>query len=296
MDIYSLANNEGNYNFNTYILYQDGFIKNKRQNFLDKIRTEFNVQDKHINYSRCHSISYSSIVNSIIKIFNLLLKSRNNNDTNLSYDDCKNVTIQYLAGLILAVKKYPLLFSNDYTSISINNTYSKIINSDDIKLSFIEYAISKNLILKLIFRLLNKPNDVDFIDHLLDYGNILVEKLNNCNMNLRVGPAKYNSFVHEYYDLISFQSCDDGIIIDNEMDCCALSHVKNIMYPIETNILKLDTHSIILPDIFLNNNQYEIMTSFQLCDNNQGSLGEKVNNAKVYFYDWYTKDKNMITL
>ena len=171
----------------------------------------------------------------------------------LSYNDCKNVAMQYLSGLILTVKKYTLLLSNDYKSISIQNNYSEIIESSNVKLSFIKYAISKNLILKLIFRLLHNPNDIDFIDHLLDYDNILVEKLNNCHLNLRVGYSKYNSSVNKYYDIISFQSCEDGIIIDNEMDCCAWSHIKHIMYPIEDEILHVDSHSIKLPDMFLKN-------------------------------------------
>ena len=192
------------------------------------------------------------MVNAVTSIFNLILDSKNGK-MDLSYNDCKNVTMQYLSGLILTVKKYPLLLSNDYKSISIQNNYSEIIESSNVKLSFIKYAISKNLILKLIFRLLHNPNDIDFIDHLLDYDNILVEKLNNCHLNLRVWYSKYNSSVNKYYNIISFQSCEDGIIIDNEMDCCAWSHIKHIMYPIEDEILHVDRHSIKLPDMFLKN-------------------------------------------
>lgn len=295
MEILESLNDINNYSFNTYLLFDKVFIKNKRQDFLNKIRKEFDVKDTSIQQSRCHSISYSSIVCSIVNIFNLILNSKNRT-INLTYDDCKNISIQYLAGLVLAVKKYPLLYSNNYTSLSVNNNYKKILEESNINLGFIEYALQKNLILKLIFRLLNNPNDKDFIDHLLDYGNILVEKLNNCSMNLRVGPAKYNSFVHEYYDAISFQDYKDGILIDNEMDCCALSHIKHIMYPIESEILKLNTHSIVLPEMYLNNGEHEIMTSFQLCENKKGILGEKVSNAKVYFVDWYTNDKKIISL
>lgn len=295
MDIFNLSNDKNSYSFNTYLLYEEGkFTKNKRQEFLNKIKKEFDVKDEKISYSRCHSVSYASIVSAIINIFNLVLDSKNGN-IKLSYNDCINVAIQYLSGLVLAVKKYPLLLSNDYNSMSIQNNYSEIIGSNNVKLSFIKYAISKNLILKLIFRLLNNPNDVDFIDHLLDYGNILVEKLNNCHMNLRVGPSKYNSAVHEYYDVISFKSCKDGIIIDNEMDCCALSHVKHIMYPIEDDILHLDNHAINLPDMFIKNGQYEIMTSFQVCDETKNHLKDRIP-TKAYFYDWYTKDKGMIIL
>ena len=194
MEVFEELNDVSNYSFNTYLLYDKVFAKNKRQDFLNKIRKEFNVRDTVVSYSRCHSISYSSIVCSTVNIFNLILDSKNE-VIKLPYEDCKNIAIQYLSGLVLAVKKYPLLYSNDYSSLSINNTYKKILEGNDIKLWFIEYALQKNLILKLIFRLLNNPNDEDFIDHLLDYGNILVEKLNNCSMNLRVGASKYNSFV-----------------------------------------------------------------------------------------------------
>ena len=295
MEVFKSLNRISNYSFNSYILYDKVFAKNKRQEFLNRIKNEFNVKDTVVSYSRCHSISYSSIVCSTVNIFNFILDSKNE-VIKLSYEDCKNIAIQYLSGLVLAVKKYPLLYSNDYSSLSINNTYKKILEGNDIKLGFIEYALQKNLILKLIFRLLNNPNDEDFIDHLLDYGNILVEKLNNCSMNLRVGASKYNSFVHEYYDVISFQDYKDGILIDNEMDCCALSHIKYIMYPIETEILKLNSHSIILPEMYLNNGKHEIMTSFQLCEDKKGILGEKVNDGKVYFYDWYTSDKKITIL
>ena len=295
MEIFKSLNHISNYSFNSYILYDKVFLKNKRQEFLNRIKNEFNVKDTVVSYSRCHSISYSSIVCSTVNIFNLILDSKNE-VIKLPYEDCKNIAIQYLSGLVLAVKKYPLLYSNDYSSLSINNTYKKILEGNDIKLGFIEYALQKNLILKLIFRLLNNPNDEDFIDHLLDYGNILVEKLNNCSMNLRIGPAKYNSFVHEYYDVISFQDYKDGILIDNEMDCCALSHIKHIMYPIETEILKLNSHSIILPEMYLNNGKHEIMTSFQFCEDKKGILGKKVDDGKVYFYDWYTSDKKITVL
>ncbi|MBQ2350031.1 MAG: hypothetical protein II393_02025, partial [Cytophagales bacterium] len=85
------------------------------------------------------------MVNAVTSIFNLILDSKNGK-MDLSYNDCKNVAMQYLSGLILTVKKYTLLLSNDYKSISIQNNYSEIIESSNVKLSFIKYAISKNLI------------------------------------------------------------------------------------------------------------------------------------------------------
>lgn len=68
------------------------------------------------------------------------------------------------------------------------------------------------------------------------------------------------------------------------------------MYPIETVILNLNSHSIILPEMYLNNGKHEIMTSFQFCEDKKGILGEKVDDDKVYFYDWYTSDKKITLL
>ena len=281
------------FEFNKYLLYSGKFVKNTRQEFLTQIRKEFDVKDGSVSYSRCHSVSYLSIVESVVKVFNLICSAKNC-EINITYNDSVAIALRYLSGLVLAVKKSPLLISDDYKSMSVNNIYNRILESDNIKDAFVEYAISKNLVLKLIFRLLRKPNDKDFVEHLLDYGNILIEKLNNCHMNLRVGPAKYNSEVREYYDIISFESCENGIIIDNEMDCCALSHIKHLMYPLEDNIKFLAPRSVNLPDMYKRNGEYEIMTSFQKCDGKIKMTGEKVNDKNFYIRDWYTKGKDLI--
>ena len=285
-----------NIDFKEYIVFVNGqFQKNKRQEFLDQIRKDFDVKDNSVNYSRCHSVSYSSIVSSVVKAFNMIYKVKNGIIKDIPHDEAIYIVAKYLSGLILAVKKSPLIITDDYKSISIANYYSNVLNEDDIEKGFVSYAVSKNLILKLILRLLNNSNNRSLVDNMLDFGNILIEKLNNCHMNLRSGPAKYNSFVSDDYDIISFASCNDGIIIDNEMDCCALSHVKHLMYPLEDTIKYLAPRSIVVPQIYVKNGNYEVMTSFQLCDNNKGNLGAKASSAKVYINDWYTKDKELIT-
>jgi hypothetical protein len=176
----------------------------------------------------------------------------------------------------------------------VNNAYKSIVSSSNVEKAFVEYAISDNLILKIIYEAMLEKDDKYFTSNLTCAGNILVEKLNNTSMNLRVGAQSFNVTVGEDYDIISYKSVDDGIIIDTEMDCCCLSHVKNIMYPIENGIQFFSPHSINFPPVYKNNNDYEVVTSYQ----NTKEFAKKNQQAKVniYIYDWYkqNKDKTLI--
>ncbi len=68
MDIFKLDQDKNNHSFNTYLLYEEGkFVKNQRQDFVNRIKKEFDVKNEKISYSRCHSVSYSSIVSAITR-------------------------------------------------------------------------------------------------------------------------------------------------------------------------------------------------------------------------------------
>ena len=287
--------NKSLFKFNEYIYFQNNeFVKNKRTSFLDRIQKEFNVQDKQETYARCHSVSYHSMVTAVVKTFNFLYGVKMKKIKDFNYDKAVNIAIEYLAGLALAVKKFPLIVSDDYTLLSKNNAYNEIIKSQDVKVSFVKYILSKSLILKLIYKSMFEEKKEDFIQDLVCYGNIFLEKLNNTSINLRVGAQKYNVVVGADYDIISYKSAKDGIIIDTEMDCCSLSHVKNIMYNIEDNISYFSPRAITMPPVFEGKTGYEVVTSYQ----NNKDFAKQHNIAKVNIYinDWYTKNKSLVLM
>ena len=286
--------NKSLFKFNEYIYFKNNeFVKNKRTSFLDRIQKEFNVQDEKIQYARCHSVSYHSMVTAVVKTFNFLYGVRVNKIKDFSYEKAVNISIEYLAGLALAVKKFPLILSDDYTLLSKHNAYDDIIKSKDVKIAFVKYILSKSLVLKLIYKSMFEENKDVFIQDLVCYGNIFLEKLNNTSINLRVGVQKYNIFVGADYDIISYSSTKDGIIIDTEMDCCTLSHVKNIMYHIEDNVSYFSPHSITMPPVFEGKKGYEVVTSYQ---NTKDFAKNITTKANIYISDWYTKKKTLVLM
>lgn len=279
----------------THIIYSDYFKKGKRSSFNKAIATKFNVIDPNVGegkYNRCHSVSYLSIVETILNVFNLLHSCLN---IGQKYPpELLDIAERYLSGLVLAVHKYPLIISDDEKSMSVDDDYEYIIKSPSVEKSFVEYA-HKYPCLGKIFNLIESIIKADFCENLTHLGNELIENLNNCSMNLRVGSSKWNSFVQQFYDVISYTNADDGIVIDNEMDDCALSHIKHLMYDTQSYLNNSLQTTIYFPKIYQFNDSYEIPTSYHQFDGDWKGW-KKCSKAKVYIHDWYTIDKKMIVL
>lgn len=279
----------------THIVYDGSFKKGKRSSFNKEIASKFNVIDPNVGegkYNRCHSVSYLSIVETELNVFNLL-----HNYLNIGQKyppELLDVAERHLSGIVLAVHKYPLIISDDEKSMSIDINYESIVKSPSVEKSFVEYAHTYSC-LGEIFDLIESVIKDDFCENLAHLGNKLVEDLNNCSMNLRVGSSKWNSFVQQFYDVISYTSTDDGIIIDNEMDDCALSHIKHLMYDTQDYLDFALPNTIHFPKIYQFNDSYEIPTSYHQF-NGDWKGWKRCPKANIYIHDWYTIDKKMILL
>lgn len=277
----------------THIIYDGSFKKGKRSSFNKAISSKFNVIDPNVGkgkYNRAHSVSYQSIVETVLNIFNLLNDRLNIGEKYTP--ELLNIAERYLSGLVLAVHKYPLIIADDEKSMSIDSNYEAIIKSSSVEKSFVEYARTYPY-LKEIFNLIESIIKSDFCENLVYLANELIESLNNCAMNLRVGSSKWNSFVQQFYDVISYASTDDGIIIDNEMDNCALSHIKHLMYDTQKYLDSSLQTTIYFPKIYQFNNSYEIPTSYHQFDGDWEGW-EKCSEVKIYINDWYTTDKKIV--
>lgn len=279
----------------SHIIYDNGFKKGKRTSFNKITASKFDVIDPNVGegkYNRCHSVSYLSIVETVLNVFNLLHDYLNIGE--ICSRELLNIAERYLSGIVLSVNKYPLIISEDEKSMSIDSNYEFIIKSSSVENAFIEYAHTY-CFLSEIFNLIESIIKSDIYENLLYLGNQLIENLNNCSMNLRVGSSKWNSFVQQFYDVISYKSTDDGIIIDNEMDNCALSHIKHLIYDNQKNLNFTLPTTIYLPKIYQFNNLHEIPTSYHEF-NGDWKGWKKCPNSKVYIYDWYTVDKKIIEI
>lgn len=220
----------------------DGYlVKGVRQAFIHETKDGIIT----INESRCHSISYESIVESIKEIFNLLI-DLNNDRIEIIYDEQKKDYYywieRYLHFFYIAVHRDII---SDLIKQNNINALKKLVSG--------EYNIYGKKILDELNKKKNKEDS-------LEYLNNLVSNLNNCIANLRNGDQRYNAQVSSYFDPISYIPFEKICIIDYELDCYVLYLIQKEINDISD---KLDIEKYIyISHLYKLNGNYIVYSSY----------------------------------